>query len=95
MVMLDQSWSTLPDTAFINSIQIQLDSTQDTGDPFAQLTVLDKLRAPDNLTADTFIATDEKVATSIQSLPSDEKLLHQFTIENTSNENVEMIDDKS
>ena len=35
------------------------------------------------------------MATSIQSLPSDEELLHEFTIENTSNEDVEMIDDES
>ena len=47
--------------------------------PFAQLTeVLDELRtlnldlAPDNLSTDTFIAIDEKVATTIQSFPSDE-----------------------
>ena len=50
---------------------------------------------PDSLTAETFIDTDEEVATSIQSLPSDEELLHEFTIENTSNKDVEMIDDES
>lgn len=104
MIMLEQSWSTLPDTTIINcfkkagiSIQSQLSSTQDTDDPFVQLTeVLDELRAldpdlaPDGLTAETFIATDEEVATSIQSLPSDEELLHQFT-----NDDVEIIDDES
>ena len=63
--------------------------------------MLDKLRAlnpdlaPHSLTAETFIDTEEEVATSIQSLPSDEELLHEFTIENTSNEDVEMIDDES
>ena len=47
--------------------------------PFAQLTeVLHELRtlnldlAPDNFSTETFIATDEKVATTIQSFPSDE-----------------------
>ena len=60
--------------------------------------MLDKLRAlapnlePDSLTAETFIDTGEEVATSIQSSPSDEELLHEFSIENTSNEDVEMID---
>ena len=53
---------------------------------------LDSDLAPNSLTAETFIDTDEEVATSIQSLPSDEELLHEFTIENTSNEDVEMID---
>ena len=63
--------------------------------------MLDELRAlnpnvvPDSLTAETFIGTDEEVATSIQSLPSDAELLHEFTIENTSNEDAEMIDDGS
>ena len=109
MAMLEQSWSTLPDTTVINcfkkagiSKESQQDSIQDTDDPFAQLSeMLDKLRAldldlaSDNLTAETFIDTDEEVATSIQSLPSDEELLHEFTIENTSNEDVEMIDDES
>ena len=56
---------------------------------------LDLDLAPDNLTAKTFIDTDEELATSIQSLPSDEKLLHEFTIENTSNEDVEMIGKES
>ena len=51
--------------------------------------------ALDSLTAETFIHTDEKLATSIQSLPSDEDLLHEFTTENTSNEDAEMIDDES
>ena len=61
--------------------------------------MLDELRAlhpdlaPDGLTAETFIDTEEEVATSIQSLPSNEKLLHEFTIENTCTEDVEMIDD--
>ena len=49
----------------------------------------------DSLTAETFIHTDEELATSIQSLASDEDLLHEFTIENTSNEDAEMIDDES
>ena len=31
----------------------------------------------------------------MQSLPSDEELLHEFTIENTCNKDVEMIDDES
>ena len=35
------------------------------------------------------------MATSIQSLPSDEELLHEFTIENISSEDVEMIDIES
>ena len=56
---------------------------------------LDSDLAPNSLTAETFIDTDEEVATSIQSLPSDEELLHEFTIENTSNKDVEMIDDES
>ena len=63
--------------------------------------MLDELRAhdpnlePDSLTAETFIDTGEEVVTSIQSSPSDEELLHEFSIENTSNEDVEMIDDES
>ena len=60
-----------------------------------ELRALDLDLAPDSLTAETFIDTDEEVATSIQSLPSDEELLHEFTIENTSNKDVEMIDDES
>ena len=86
MIMLEQSWSTLPDTSIINcfkkariSIKSQLSSTQDMDGPFAQLTeVLHELRtlnldlAPDNFSTETFIATDEKVATTIQSFPSDE-----------------------
>ena len=56
---------------------------------------LDPDLASDSFAAETFIDTDEEVATSIQSLPSDEELLHEFTIENTSNEDVEMIDDES
>ena len=39
----------------------------------------------------SFINTDEEVSTYIQSLPSDEELLHDFTIENTCSEDVEMI----
>ena len=86
MIMLVQSWSTLPDTTIINcykkagiSIQSQLSSTQDTDDPLPQLTVLDELRAlninltPDGLTAETFIVTAEEVAISIASLPNDEE----------------------
>lgn len=97
---VDQSWSTLPDTTIVNcfkkagiSIQSQLSSIQETDDPFSQLTeVLDELRAL-SLTAETFIATDEEVATSIQSLPSDlyqVMRLHQFV-----NDDVEIIDDES
>ena len=109
MAMLEQSWSALPDKTAINcfkkagiSKESQQDSIQDTNDLFAQLSgMLDKLRgldpdlAPGSLTADTFINTDEEVATSIRSLPSDEELLHEFTIENTSNQDVEMMDDDS
>ena len=51
--------------------------------------------SPDSPTAETFIDTEVEVATSIQSLPDDEELLHEFTIENTSNEDAEMIDDES
>ena len=99
MAMLEQSWSTLPDTTVINcskkagiSKERQQDSIQDTHDPFAQLSkMLDELRAldrnlaPDSLAAETFVDTDEEVTTSIQSLTNDEELLHEFIIENTSN----------
>ena len=88
MAMLEQPWFALPDTTVINcfkkagiSKESQQDSIQDTDDPFAQLSeMLDELRAldldlvPDSLTAETFIDTEEEVATSIQSLPSDEEL---------------------
>ena len=57
-----------------------------------ELRALDPELAPDGLTAETFIDTEEEVATSIQSLPSNTKLLHQFTIENASTEDFEMID---
>ena len=63
--------------------------------------MLNELRAlhpelgPDNPTTDTFIGRDEEVVTSIHSLPSDEELHHEFTIKNTSNEDVEIIDDES
>ena len=57
-----------------------------------ELRALDPDLVPDSLTAETFIKTGEEVATFIQSLPSDEELLHEFTIENTSNKDVEMID---
>ena len=107
--MLEQSWCALPDTTVINcfkkagiSKESQQDSIQDTDDPFAQLSeMLDELRAldpdlaSDSLTAETFIDTDEEVVTSIQSLPSDEELLHEFTIENTNNEVAEVIDEES
>ena len=70
-----------------------MSSNHDTDDLFVQLTeVLDKLRTPDLLRSSL---PDEEEATSIQSLLSDEELLHQFTIENTSYDDVEMIDDKS
>ena len=108
MVMLEQSWSALPDTTIINcfkkgiSKESQQNSIKDTDDPFAQLgESLDELMAfdpnlaPDDFTAETFIDTDEDVAISIQSLPSDEELLRQFTIGNNNNEDAEMIDDKS
>ena len=51
--------------------------------------------APDGFTAETFIDTDEDVATSVQSLTSDEQLLREFAIRNTNNEDAEMIDDES
>lgn len=35
------------------------------------------------------------MTTSIHSLPSDGEPLHHFTIENTNNDNVEIIDDES
>ena len=63
--------------------------------------MLDELRsldldlAPDNLPAENFINTDEEEATFIQLLPSDEELLLEFTIENTSNKDVEIIDTES
>ena len=110
MAMLEHSWFALPDTHVINcfkkagiSKESQQDSIQDTNDPFAQLSeMLDELRAldldlvPDSLYAETFIDTEEEVATSIQSLPNDEELLHEFTVEkNASNEDVEMIDEES
>ena len=109
MAMLEQSWSALLDKTVINcfknvgiSKESQQDSIQDTNDLFAQLSeMLDKLRAldpdlaPGSLTADTFINTDEEVATSIRSLPSVKELLHEFTIENTSNQDAEMIGDES
>ena len=83
-------------------MQSQLSLTQDTDYRFAQLTeVLGKLRAfdsdlaPDGLTTAIFIATDQEVVTSIQSLPSDEEQLHQPKIVNTSNDDVEIIVDES
>ena len=57
-----------------------------------ELRALDPDLALDGLTAET-IAKDEEVTTSIKSSPSDEELLHQFAIKNTSNNKVEMIDD--
>ena len=60
-----------------------------------ELSALDTNLAPDGLITKTFIATNQEVATFIQSLSSDEELLHQFTIENNSNIDVEMIDDES
>ena len=60
-----------------------------------ELRALDPYLAPDSLTAETFIDTDKEVATSIQSLPSNEELLHEFTIKNTSNKDVEMTDAES
>ena len=85
MARLEQSWSALPDRTVINSFKrvgiskdSQEHSIQDTDNSFAQLSeILDKLRAlnpnlaPDSLTAETFIDTDEEVVTSIQSLPID------------------------
>lgn len=59
------------------------------------MSALDTNLAPDGLITKTFIATNQEVATFIQSLSSDEELLHQFTIENNSNIDVEMIDDES
>lgn len=56
---------------------------------------LDTNLAPDGLITKTFIATNQEVATFIQSLSSEEELVHQFTIEKTSNIDAEMIDDKS
>ena len=53
-----------------------------------ELRALDPNLAPDSFTAETFNDTDKEVATSIHSLRSDEELLHDFTIENTSNEDV-------
>ena len=64
MTMLEQSWSTLPNTTVINSFkkagiskESQQDSIQDTDDPFAQMSeMLDKLRALDpDLVPDTLL----------------------------------------
>ena len=107
LIMLEQLWPALLETTIINyfknagtSKESQYELIKDTDDPFAQLAeVLDKLRsldpdlAPDDLTVETFIALDEKVATCIQSLPCDEELLHQLAVEN--NNVVAMIDDES
>ena len=60
-----------------------------------ELSALDTNLAPDGLITKTFIATNQEVATFIQSLSSDEELLHQFTIENIGNIDAEMIDDES
>ena len=60
-----------------------------------ELSALDTNLAPDGLITKTFIATNQEVATFIQSLSSEEELVHQFTIEKTSNVDAEMIDDKS
>ena len=60
-----------------------------------ELSALDTNLAPDGLITKTFIATNQEVATFIQSLSSDEELLHQFTIENISNIDAEMTDDES
>ena len=60
-----------------------------------ELSSLDTNLAPDGLITKTFIATNQEVATFIQSLSSEEELVHQFTIEKTSNVDAEMIDDKS
>ena len=79
MIMLEQSWSTLPDTTIISCfkkvgiwIQSHLGLTQDTDEPFAQLAeVLDKLRAVDpdvvpyGLAAKTFIDQRKELVTSI------------------------------
>ena len=76
-----------PDTTIINcfkkagiSKESQQNSIQDTDDPFAQLAesldelmALDPTLAQDGFTAETFIGTDEHVATSIQSLLGDER----------------------
>ena len=107
MAMLEQSWSALPETTVINcfrkagiSKENQQKSVQNTDDPFAQLSnISDELKAlypnltPEGLTTETFIDTDEEVATSIQSQPSNEELLHEFAIENASHEDGEIIDD--
>ena len=60
-----------------------------------ELSALDTNLAPDGLITKTFIATNQEVATFIQSLSSEEELVHQFTIKKTSNVDAEMIDDKS
>ena len=60
-----------------------------------ELSSLDTNLAPDGLITKTFIATNQEVATFIQSLSSDEELLHQFTIENIGNIDAEMTDDES
>lgn len=60
-----------------------------------ELSALDTNLAPDGLIIKTFIATNQEVATFIQSLSSDEELLHQFTIENIGNIDAEMTDDES
>ena len=104
MIMLEQSWSALPNITIVNcfrkvgiSRQSLQDSIQDTNDPFAQLTeILDELRVlgheqvPDDLTSESLIAKDEEVATSIQHVLCDEELLHQITTEN-----VEIIDEEN
>lgn len=59
------------------------------------MSALDTNLAPDGLITKTFIATNQEVATFIQSLSSDEELLHQFTIENIGNIDAEMTDDES
>ena len=60
-----------------------------------ELSALDTNLAPDGLITKTFIATNQEVATFIQSLSSEEELLHQFTIENIGNIDAEMTDDES
>ena len=60
-----------------------------------ELSALDTNLAPDGLITTTFIATNQEVATFIQSLSSDEELLHQFTVENIGNIDAEMTDDES
>ena len=60
-----------------------------------ELSALDTNLAPDGLITKTFIATNQEVATFIQSLSSDEELLHQLTIENIGNIDAEMTDDES